>query len=91
MFQPKGWFKVGDTTVLEERVFDFASSRIESDWTFLGPGVDERKHTTMRLYSGHELAALLRRAGFASVRFLDGATEAPLTVASRRALVVATK
>lgn len=92
IFQPRGWFQVGDITVLEDRAFDFATSRIESDWTLIRAGGDEqRRHTSMRLYSAHELADLLRRAGFASVRFLDGASEAPLTVASRRALVVATK
>ena len=91
ILQPKGWFQVGDAVVLEDRVFDFATSRMESDWTFIRAGAEQRKHTSVRLYSAHELAALLRRAGFASVRFLDGASEAPLTVASRRALVVATK
>jgi hypothetical protein len=91
IFQPKGWFQAGDVTVLEDRVFDFTTSRIESDWTFIRAGGEERKHTTTRLYSAHELSDLLRRAGFTSVRFLDGASEAPLTVFSRRALVVATK
>jgi SAM-dependent methyltransferase len=91
VYQPKGWWTVGDITVLEDRVFDFATSRMEVDWTFMRQGAEERKHVSVRLYSCRELAALLQRAGFASVRFLDGATEAPLTVSSRRALVVATK
>jgi SAM-dependent methyltransferase len=91
IFQAKGWFQVGDITVLEDRAFDFATSRIESDWTFIRAAAEQRRHTSTRLYSAHELAELLRRAGFTSVRFLDGAGEAPLTVASRRALVVATK
>jgi len=91
IFQPRGWRQAGDTIVLEERAFDFATSRVESQWTFIRAGAEERRHTSTRLYSAHELAELLRRAGFASVRFLDGTSEAPLTVASRRALVVATK
>lgn len=91
VFQPKGWWRAGDVTVLEDRVLDFATSRIESDWTFLRNGVEERTHTSTRLYSAHELVALLRRVGFASVRLLDFTTEAPLSISSRRALVVATK
>ena len=91
IFQPKGWFQVGDVTVLEDRAFDFATSRVESAWTFIRAGTEQRRHTSTRLYSAHELTDLLVRAGFVSVRFLDGASEAPLTVASRRALVVATK
>ena len=91
IFQPKGWVRIGDTTMLEERVFDFATSRIRTEWTFLRAGVEQRKSSSMRLYSAHEMVALLERVGFASVRLLDYVTEAPLTVASRRALVVATK
>ncbi len=91
VFQPKGWGRTGDITVLEDRSFDFAASRIEVDWTFLRKGVEERKHTSTRLYSAREVVALLQRAGFASVRVLDFTTEAPLSVNSRRALVVATK
>jgi SAM-dependent methyltransferase len=91
IFQPKGWGKTGEITVLEDRAFDFATSRIEADWTFLRNGVEERKHTSTRLYSAHEMLSLLRRAGFVSVRLLDPTTEAPLSTSSRRALVVATK
>ena len=91
VFQPKGWGRSGDITILEDRVFDFATSRIEVDWTFFRNGAEERKHASLRLYSAHEMVALLERVGFASVRLLDFATERPLTVGSRRALVVATK
>jgi SAM-dependent methyltransferase len=91
MFQPKGWMRVADTIVLEERTFDFAGSRLEVDWTFIRGGARETKHLSMRLYSAHEIVGVLRRAGFSSVQLLDYATEAPLTVSSRRALVLATK
>jgi hypothetical protein len=91
VFQPKGWMRIGDTTILEDRALDLAASRIEVDWTFLRAGAEERKHASMRLYSAHEMVSLLQRVGFAAVLLLDHATEAPLTVASRRALVVATK
>lgn len=91
VFQSKGWSRIGDTTILEDRTFDLAASRIEVEWTFIHQGAEERKHASLRLYSAHEMVALLGRAGFASVRLLDFATEAPLTTSSRRALVVATK
>lgn len=91
IFQPKGWERWGDILVLEDRVFDFETSRMEVDWTFIRAGVEERKHASLRLYSAHEMVVLLRRAGFASVRLLDFTTEAPLSPSSRRALVLATK
>jgi SAM-dependent methyltransferase len=67
MHQPKGWMRAGDIVVLEDRVFDFEASRMEVDWTFIRAGVEERKHASLRLYSAHEMVALLRRAGFAEV------------------------
>jgi hypothetical protein len=91
VFQARGWSRVGDTTIIEDRSFDLAASRINVEWTFFRGGAEEKKHASMRLYSAHEMVALLGRAGFASVKLLDFATEGPLTTASRRALVVATK
>ena len=72
-------------------MFDFETSRMEVDWTFIRGGVEERKHASLRLYSAHEMVGLLRRAGFASVRLLDFTTEAPLSPSSRRAIVIAAK
>lgn len=91
LFQPKGWGRSGDILVLEDRIFDFQTSRVEVDWTFIRGAVEERKHASLRIYSAHEMVTLLRRVGFASVRLLDFTTEAPLAVGSRRALVLATK
>jgi SAM-dependent methyltransferase len=91
MFQPKGWMRIGETIVLEERAFDFVGSRLEVDWTFLRGGARETKHLSMRLYSAHEIVGVLRRAGFSAVQLLDYATETPLAVSSRRALVLAAK
>ena len=91
VFQPRGWSRIGDTTILEDRTFDLAASRIDVEWTFVRQGAEEKKHASFRLYSAHEMTALLGRAGFSSVRLLDFATEGPLTTGSRRALVVATR
>lgn len=92
IFQPKGWYTAGELTILEDRTFDFVASRIEVDWTFFRQGREEqRRHTSERLYTAHELVTLLRRSGFASVRLLDAVTEGPLRVGSRRAVVIATK
>jgi cyclopropane fatty-acyl-phospholipid synthase-like methyltransferase len=90
-WQPRGWNKAQDTYILEERVFDTTTSRVESDWTFLGPGISEHKHISMRLYSAGELAAMLRKAGFASARVLDATTLEPVTIGARRMITIATR
>jgi SAM-dependent methyltransferase len=94
-FQRRGWSQHGDVLVLEDRRFDVAGSRIESDWTLIATGGGgeaqrgiERKHISMRLYSGAELIALLRAAGFAAVELFDHDL-APLALGAGRALAVA--
>ncbi len=89
-FQRRGWSQHGDVIVLEDRRFDVIASRIESDWTFVTDGRIERKHISMRLYSGCELAALLRAAGFQTVELYDHDL-APLAIGASRALAVATR
>ncbi len=89
-FQRRGWSQHGDVLVLEDRRFDIVNSCVESEWTFVVDGRVERKHISMRIYSGGELAALLRGAGFASVELLDHEL-APLAVGAGRALAVATR
>ena len=64
--QDKEWWRVGDLIVLEERQFDYLSSRVESDWTFLRDGIVETKHLSLLLYTFKEISELLYSAGFGS-------------------------
>ncbi len=62
--EPRIWWRTGDLYSLEERRFDHANSRIESEWTFLQDGRIEKKSLSLRLYTYHELSGLLEQAGF---------------------------
>ena len=62
--QERIWWPVGDLMVLEERSFDHETSRIESEWTFIGNGHTEKKLLSQRLYTYLELTNLLEQAGF---------------------------
>ena len=69
------WWEVGDLLVLEDRRFDHATSRVESEWTFVRDGQTETKHLSLRLYTYRELCWMLNQAGFGDHRAygtLDG-------------------
>ena len=62
--EPRVWWRVGDLLALEERDFDHATCRVESQWTFIQDGSMESKRLSLRLYTLRELALLLEEAGF---------------------------
>lgn len=61
----KDWWQTKEGLLaLEDRWYDHATSRAESQWTFINDGEVERKRLSVRLYTYRELAALLEEAGF---------------------------
>ncbi|MFQ6028934.1 MAG: hypothetical protein ACE5Q6_15740 [Dehalococcoidia bacterium] len=58
------WWPVGNLLALEERAFDHATSRVESQWTLVRDGQTEHKSLSLRLYTYRELTLLLEQAGF---------------------------
>jgi SAM-dependent methyltransferase len=87
-FQPRSWDRLGDVLVLQEREWDAASGRIDTEWTFIREGdVLARNRSSIRLYSAREARTMLEESGFREVEVLDSATEEPLTLGSSRALI----
>jgi SAM-dependent methyltransferase len=90
-FVSKDWFEAGRWTVLEERRFDHATSRVEGVWTFYGDGVVERKETSVRLYSYRELELLLNSCGFGGFSAYDTLTDTPFSMDASRLTLIARK
>jgi hypothetical protein len=66
------------------------TGRTENDWTFLREGgAVTTRHTSMRLYTLHELTELLRAAGFTGFEARDDAL-AEFELGSQRLWLVAT-
>ena len=91
MFEPRGWTRVDDLLILEERRWDHERSAVETDWTFIDERGRETHHTWMRVDAFHELTELLRSAGFEGFEATDSNTGEPFAVGARRLTVVATK
>lgn len=92
VFDRRGWSKVGEDTLIEDRRYDHETSRLEVDWTlFREDGEATRSSSSIRLYSFRELARLLEAEGFEDVRAYDAVSGEAFTLGARRALVIATR
>jgi D-alanine-D-alanine ligase len=89
-FEPKQWFAVGKTAVMEERQLDDRGRRLLVRRTISTPNARETDLHAIRLYSGPELEAALREAGFAEVRLYGDWNGEALTDSSTRVLAVGT-
>jgi 2-polyprenyl-3-methyl-5-hydroxy-6-metoxy-1,4-benzoquinol methylase len=69
-FQPRGFQRIGDMTVLEDRTFNMNDSRMYNTWTFLKKTADDTYTLSKeikldhRVWSLHELIALFARTGW---------------------------
>ncbi|MGH7686804.1 MAG: class I SAM-dependent methyltransferase [Candidatus Dormibacteria bacterium] len=80
--------QIGDDYLIDQVEFDPITSRIETDRTIIRDGSVRRSHHSVRLPTAPELTGWLHSAGFATVSISDR-LGAPLTVESRRLVVVA--
>lgn len=91
-FRHRSWVEAGDVLVLIENRYDHDTGRIEGDWVLVGPdGSRESHHSSIRIYSFHELSGLLRAAGFETIQGLDAGSLEPFSVGASRLMLVATK
>jgi SAM-dependent methyltransferase len=82
----------GETVVLRESRADLAAGVLRQRWTFvLLDGSRCERHSAVRLYMPHELAALLRAAGFAQISFHGGLDGETLDLDSPRCILTATR
>lgn len=92
IFAERTWDRIADWLVLHERRYDEERSRIDTEWTLVGPdGGREIHDSSIRLYSYAELTSLLRDARFASFDGFDTASGEPFRIGADRLTLVATK
>jgi SAM-dependent methyltransferase len=63
-FEGRGWFTVGQSAVMEARTLDRPSQRMVVERTVSTPADTETSVHTLRLYTGPQLEAAMRQAGF---------------------------
>jgi 2-polyprenyl-3-methyl-5-hydroxy-6-metoxy-1,4-benzoquinol methylase len=63
-FEAVGWHEIPTGYILEKRTLDALTSRLNAEWIYLRKESVARRRLSLRLYSVHELVAVLERAGF---------------------------
>jgi SAM-dependent methyltransferase len=66
-FQPREWFTVGRAAVMEARTLDRSSQRMVVERTVSLPPDEETSVHAIRLYTGEQIEAAMRSAGFGRV------------------------
>lgn len=93
-FRERDWSCWGEgparRRVLEERLFDCATGRVESTWTMIGDGEERSRAVSIRIYTYREIEGLLEAAGFNRFRALDD-SGAPFRLGSARLWLIAEK
>ena len=84
-FQPRGFEEVQDLVMLKNRDFNQFTSRLSSTWTFYKKDGENLRYIdkvsfNIRVYSLHEVASILRRAGWETIKVYGNlATLQPFT------------
>ncbi len=89
-FEPRQWFSVGKTAVMEERQLDRSGRRLTVQRTVSTPNARATDVHAIRIYSGSEVEEALREAGFARVDLYGDWNGEPLSSESLRVLAVGT-
>jgi SAM-dependent methyltransferase len=92
IFQPRTWHPVGnDAFMLEERTLLDGWSRIRSCWRLIQGGKVAEYTYEHRLYSGKDLADLLRQVGFSNIQLFGHLEGDPYDHNARRLVALAQK
>jgi SAM-dependent methyltransferase len=91
-FRERDWHRQADgSLMLEERRVIGAWERIETRWILIRGSTRVERVLTVRLYSGAELATLLKRVGFTEVAGYGNFAAKPYDQSAQRLVAVATK
>ena len=89
-FQEREWFTVGQAAVVERRSLDRTARRMVVERTVTTPDDTEVNLHAIRLYTGRDVSAILRKAGFGRVDLYGDWSGEPLMPESLRVLAVGT-
>ena len=90
-FQEREWFTVGQAAVVERRSLDRSARRMVVERTVTTPSETEVNLHAIRLYSGRDVTAILKEAGFGRVDLYGDWSGEPLAPESLRVLAVGTR
>jgi len=90
-FVERRWFQVGDILFLINGRYDHATSRVETEYTFLRGDVRDVRAASTRVHTFREIGALLASSGFVEPAAFSSLAEEPYRLGAQRLLLVASK
>jgi SAM-dependent methyltransferase len=90
-FQPTRSMELAGIAVSIEHRYDHEQGRMFNDFTFTRNGVTEKRPSSQRAYTYHELTELLRAAGFEVIHAYASLAEEPFKLGAQRLLLVTGK
>ena len=91
VFQEHRSFEVGGITLVADSRYDHAQGRMFTEYTFLRDGQTDKRPSSQRIYTYHELAGLLSEAGLEPVSAHSSLAAEPFKLGSPRLLLVSEK
>ncbi len=91
VFQEHRSFEVGGITLVADSRYDHAQGRMFTEYTFIRDGQTDKRPSSQRIYTYHELAGLLSEAGLKPVNAFSSVVEDPFKLGAHRLLLVSEK
>lgn len=91
VFQRRGWSPIGEDRVLEERVYDHRSGRIDTQWSLIQGGELSLAQSSMRIYTFKELCRLAEGVGLGYREAFDTRSSEPFMLGAARLSLVLEK
>jgi SAM-dependent methyltransferase len=90
-FQERRWYKIGDIYTMSQAKYDFARSRIETEYTFIRGNQVVVKPTSSRIYTYRELCEVMTKAGFTELQPSGGLQGEEFKLGASRLVLTARK
>jgi ubiquinone/menaquinone biosynthesis C-methylase UbiE len=90
-FSSSDFTKQDDLIILEERKFNFVTSRNDAVYTFLKDGKEMKFDVSLRMYSLHELIGMFKKVGFVDIESFGSIKETPIDLMTRDMIVIGSK
>jgi SAM-dependent methyltransferase len=90
-FQENRSFEVGGITLVADSRYDHAQGRMFTEYSFIRDGQTDKRPSSQRIYTYHELTELLREPGFETAAAYSSLSEDPFKLGAHRLLLVSEK
>jgi len=90
-YQESSWDEINGVKSFEKRYFDYRTSINWGTWHFIKDGIEKTFEVGIRMYSFHEITALMEKAGFVDVEGFASTKDEPISREKMMMFITGTK